>query len=269
MLRRALKMTFWVAYDHLGKLLVVNVCIALVLLAPGSLALGAFLSEDLAVAFYLGIPLLGVTLGVVWPVLAAGLAHMVKELIDTRDGAVRTFFTGLRLYGCRAAGVGVCLLAAACCLGASAVFYAYQLRARAPWLGYGLSAAALWGLVFVFLVSLLAMPALVQKRAGVWATLKLSALLVLDNPFYALGLAPWFILLMVISLAPPIFFLLAPAVAVVLASSAYEMLSRKYAARDARGKPAAAHAHAAVDFNDAEDDYLNRGLRDLLFPWKN
>lgn len=262
-------MTFWVAYDHLGKLLIVNVFCALLLLGPGSLALGALLAQDLAVALYVGLPLLGLTFGVVWPVLAAGLAHMVKELIDTRDGAVRTFFVGLRLYALRAAGVGVCLLAAVCCLGTSVVFYAYQLRDWAPWFGYAISAAALWGLVFVVMMSLLVIPALVQKRAGVFATLKLTALLVLDNPVYILGLAPYFVVLAGASLLPPAFFLLTPAVAVVLASSAYEMLSRKYAALEARGTEAAGSAHAAIDFHDAEDDYLNRSFRDLLYPWKN
>ncbi|HNR30745.1 MAG TPA: hypothetical protein PKI11_07630 [Candidatus Hydrogenedentes bacterium] len=253
-------MTFWVVYDHLGKLLIVNVCCAVVLLGPVMLGLGALLGRDLAGALYVGLPLFGLTFGVLWPVLAAGLAHMVKELIETRDGTVGAFFAGLRLYGLRAAGMGLCLLFAACCLAGSAVFYAYRLRERAAWLGYGLSALALWGLLFVLLVSIMAMPALVQKRAGVFATLKLSALLVLDNPLFLLGLAPYFVLLAVASLAPPAFAFLTPAVSVVLASSAYEMLSRKYAAIEARRE---------VDFRDAEDDYLNRGLRDFLFPWKS
>ena len=42
-------------------------------------------------------------------------------------------------------------------------------------------------------------------------------------------------------------------------------LSRKYAAVEAHGD---APGRARVAFGDEEDDYLNRGIRDFLFPWK-
>jgi hypothetical protein len=61
----------------------------------------------------------------------------------------------------------------------------------------------------------------------------------------------------------------------VLATSAYEMLARKYAALEAHqaaeaagAVPAAALSKADQIREDAKDDYLNRGFRDFLFPWK-
>ena len=51
----------------------------------------------------------------------------------------------------------------------------------------------------------------------------------------------------------PLFIFIYGGAVLVLLSSAYELLSRKY-------------DHIAS--NDAADDYLNRGLRDFLFPWK-
>lgn len=268
MLRRALKMTFWVTFDHLGKLLVVNVFCVAVLAVPGGIVLASLLAPDIATLLYVGLPVLALTIGLVWPVLAAGIAHMTAELIETRDGSVRAFFAGMRLYAWRAVGVGTCLTMAAICLTTSVGFYAYQLQDRAPWLGYVLSAVALWGLILLLLAAPFAIPALVQRKAGVRATLKLSFLLVLDNPLLTIGLVLNELALGIASLIPPVFVFIAPVAAVVMASSAYEMLSRKYAAIEERGR-SGEQGKRPIDFNDAQDDYLNRGLRDFLFPWKS
>ena len=268
MLHRVLKMAFWVTFDHLGKLLVANVFCVAALAFPGLLLLAALRAPSVDVALYLGVPVLVLTGGLVWPVLAVGLAHMTKELIETRDGSIRAFITGMRQYAWRAVGVGTSLTMAALCLGTSMFFYAYTLQSWAPWLGYALSAIALWGLVFSLLCGMFAFPALVQKRAGVIPTLRLSALLVMDNPVFSLGLALQFAVLGLISFVPPVLLCLSPAVAVVLASSAYEILSRKYAALEVHAKNGGS-GKPVIDFNDAGDDYLSRGLRDLLFPWKS
>jgi len=263
MLGRALKMAFWVTYDHLGKLLLANLFCALILLVPGYVAYAAALRGDPAAALLAGVGVAVLTLGVLLPVMAAGLAHLAKELIDTRDGSLRTFFTGMRRYAGRAAGLGLVYVLAAGCLVTSVWFYASRLGARIPWLGYALSALALWGLVFAGLTALLCIPALVQKGGGVWSTVKLSGLLVLDNPLFCVGLAIHVAILGVFCLLPPVFLLLSMAPVMVLLSSGYEMLARKYAALEARGG-----AGTEPAFDEDTDDYLNRGFRDFLFPWK-
>ncbi|MDX9973114.1 MAG: hypothetical protein RBU21_09000, partial [FCB group bacterium] len=124
-----------------------------------------------------------------------------------------------------------------------------------PWLGFGLSALAAWALVFALLTALMVVPALVQKKERALATVKLAAALVLANPFFALGLAVQVLgFTLVAVVVTPLLPLLYGSVVVVLVSSAYEMLARKYAAP---GAPP-----------DEDDDYLNRGFRDFLFPWK-
>lgn len=267
MFHRALKMTFWVTFDHLGKLLLVNLFCVAVLAVPGGVVFTSFLAAD-AVAMYVGLVVLALIVGLLWPVLAAGIAHMTAELIETRDGSVRTFFVGMRCYAGRAMGVGITLTMAVTCLATSVGFYVYQLQDRAPWLGYLLSAVALWALIFVLLATPFAIPALVQRKRGIWATLKLSLLLVLDNPLLAIGLALNEAALILASLFPPVFVFAGPVAAVVMASCTYEMLSRKYAALEARGRSREGGTQP-LDFNDAQDDYLNRGVRDFLFPWKS
>lgn len=236
MLRRALKMTFWITFDHLGKLLVVNLFCVAVLALPASVVLASFLAADEAAVLYVGLPVVALIIGVLWPVLAAGVAYMAAELIETRDGSIRTFFVGMRRYAWRAMGVGISLTMAVICLATSVGFYVYQLQDRAPLLGYLLSAVALWGFIFVLLAAPFAIPALVQRKASIRATLKLSALLVLDNPLLAIGLVLNEAALLLVAFIPPVFVFVAPVAAVVMASSAYEMLSRKYAAIEARGR---------------------------------
>ena len=113
MLSRTLKMAFWVCYDHLGKLLAANLLCMLALLFPLGLAWAAVAAGDPAMMLLLGVPMLVLVFGVVLPVEAAAIAHMAKELIDTRDGSLRTFFRGLRLYAGRAIGLGLAYVAAA------------------------------------------------------------------------------------------------------------------------------------------------------------
>ena len=259
-------MAFWITYDHLGKFLVAGLIWSLALLVPGWVAVAGLFSGDAAVRTLLGVPAAVLAFGIVLPIFSVGLAHLVKVLIDERDGSLGDFFWGIRQHAARAVAIGLLFVFAAASLSTSTWFYAQMLRESAPWLGYALSGVALWCLLFAGLMALLVMPALVQKKGGIFATLKLSALLVLDNPVFALGLAIQMLALTALCLAVfPLFIFLYGPLAAALTGSAYEMLARKYAAADIdtgsgrESKPVP---------SDEEDDYLNRGLRDALFPWK-
>jgi len=274
MLGRTLKMAFWVFYDHLGKLVFINLLWSLAILFPGWLALSALLSENPLARLVVGAPLAILTVGVIVPIGAAGLAHLTKSLIETRDGTVSDFWVGVRRYWGRAAGLGLLFTLATCSLATSVWFYAQTLGKSVSWLGYGISGLAAWCLILELLVSLLAIPALVQKNSGLVETVKLAGLLVLDNPLFVAGLAGQILALSAMIILPPVFFLAYGSVVVVLATSAYEMLARKYAAIDARklaesaGTPLPMAGKAEQIKEDAQDDYLNRGFRDFLFPWK-
>jgi uncharacterized membrane protein YesL len=254
-------MAFWVCYDHLGKLMLANVVWAVLVALPGSMALAALFSGDPAFLVVIGVPATWLTLGVALPVASAGIAHMAKELIETRDGSVATFFAGMRRYGMRAAVLGTGYLALFVVVLIAAWFYAVRGLPGVPWLGFILSALAVWALVFIVLSALMAIPALVQKKAGPWATFKLAGALVLANPVMAIGLAIQLAAITFIcGVAAPLFFFLYGSAVVVLLSSAYEMLARKYAAQADPDAPPP---------DDEDDDYLNRGFRDFLFPWKS
>jgi len=262
-------MAFWVTYDHLGKLLLLNFLCALVLVMPLGMASAALATGDALLMLPVVLPLALLAFCVALPVACAGMAHFMKILIEKRDANLSDFFWGVRRYALRAVGVATVFLAALACLITSAWFYAAQLGATLPWLGYALSALALWCLIFAGMASLLVMPALVQKNAGVFATWKLCMLLVLDNPFFCIGLTLYMALFSAFCLLPPIFICFSIAPMMALSASAYEMLSRKYAAVAAAHASGVATGAANFNFRDEEDDYLNRGIRDFLFPWKS
>jgi len=271
-------MAFWVTYDHLGKLILANLMWSIAILAPAVIGATAFLTGDRAIITVIGVPLLIASIGIVLPVTTAGLAHLAKVLIDTRDGSVMDFFSGMRLYWRRAMGVGLFYLLALGSLAVSVWFYAAKLRDTAPWVGYAVSALALWCLVFIVLMSMFVMPALVQKKGTVLETLRLAGLLILDNPLFSIGLALQFAVWVGLSVVViPLFVFLSGSVLVVLASSAYEILARKYAMQSSgvtaepglgRGSVRGISREAPRTVDDEQDDYLNRGLRDFLFPWK-
>lgn len=269
MLGRSLKMAFWVSYDHIGKLILVSMLCSFPLVAPVWLLLAALASGDPGLFMIAGLPAALVGLGILLPVLLAGIAHMVKVLIDARDGSVADTFRGIRLYWRRAIGVGLAYVAALICLPTSVWFYANKLGEAAPWVGYGLSAVALWLLAFAGLSAMFAFPALVQKRGSVGETLKLSGLLVLDNPLFAIGLALQVLAFTAVAIIlTPVLFFLYGGMLMALVSSAYEMLSRKYALIEAKNETAQGGERTPAVPDDSEDDYLNRGFRDFLFPWK-
>lgn len=262
MLTRALKMAFWVLYDHLGKLLLAGMIWGILVVTPAAFGISALLSGDPGVRLFMGIPATLFCILVPLPVVSIGMLHMARELIDTRDGSVRALFTGMRLYAWRAVRLGALGSLIITALIFSAWFYAVQLSGAVPLLGYGLSILALWVAVFVALTVPFAFAALVQKREGVVASAKLGALLVLDNPILAVGLAIQLAALTLVSVAaPPVMFFLFGSMAAVLISSAYEMLSRKY--ERIRGE-----RNDTLKEEAETDDYLNRGFRDFLFPWK-
>lgn len=270
MLARAIKMTFWVLYDHLGKLVLVNIFCAGMILTPLGIA-HALLRQGLpAGSLVTAIILCIIAFGVVLPMVYAGLVFMVKELIERHDGSIKTFFAGIIHLGPRAILLAAIYVMMFACLLSSIWFYAFRLGGIAPLLGYGLSALALWIMCFLLLTATIALPALAYKNTNPFAALKMAALLTLDNPMYTVGLLVNVLVLSGLAIMPPIFVFFSFAPIAALQASAYEILSRKYAAIKAQAEQGvAAGKTIKIDFGDDDDEYLCRGIRDILFPWKD
>ena len=265
MLARCLKMAFWVGYDHLGKWLLINMLIVLSLFT-GSGIIVLISTFELA-GLLLAMPLfLGMLIWFFASILA--VTFMIKELIEQRDVTLRHFLCGLqqsfrkRIVCCfMHIFIGICIIFAV-------YFYTAIIGASIPWLGYTLSVLAIWAIAFWGLITLILPPALTWKSEGYWAVLKLCALLVLDNPVFMLGLLLASFILATLALMPPMVLLFSVVPQVILVTCAYEVLSRKYALLEALPENRKRRLRLE-DWKDEEDDFLNRGIRDIIFPWKS
>lgn len=253
MLPRALKMWFWLTYDHLGLVLVWNVACMLPLLL---LTASAFSGGPLR----LGLGLL-LAYGVLLPACLAALGHAARVLLEKKEAPLRALLDGLRAYALPGATLGI--LGTVLCGGTlfGAWYYAFRLAPAAGMVGYALSAFCLWCSFACALVLTVALPALAQKRGGVREALRLGVVLTLDNPWYVAVVFLQSLGLLLFALAPPVYLCFSVVPIAFLQATAYEMLARKYAAPVLDGK-------RVLVFDDEADDYLNRGLRDLFFPWK-
>ncbi len=250
-------MTFWLVHDHLALLIAVNLVWAAAAGIPGSIAAAALLLEP--PAWFAAFVFAGLAFGAGHAVCTASIAHVAKQCIECRDSSWHDLAAGVRMYALRAIGLGCLLYLVMVCLGISIWFYPARLGEAYPALAYALAALAFWALVFVQLCGPYVFPALVQKRKGPLATLKLSAAIVLARPVFSVLLALQAAGIFVLGIAmPPAMIFLCGSVAAVMASAAYELLARDIARGQGRDIPP-----------DEDDDYLNRGLRDFLFPWKS
>lgn len=254
MFMRVLKMSFWVGYDHLGKLLVANLCCALLSALPILLGVAILLAPATTTGLLLGWGLL-VAGVVLTPVVWAGLINLANTCIEHGDAAFGEFFQGARREARRALLLGLLYGGIAACLLVAAWFYPTQLAHVAPLAGYVLAGFAALGLLLLVLSALYAGPALLQRPTGPLGTLQLAVALVLDKPLFTLSLATAHALLATLAVAPPVLLFIVYAGAAVLQCSAYELLARHY---DREGRLGEGPA----------DDYLNRGWNDLLHPWK-
>ena len=263
-------MAFWVAFDHLGKLLIVNILCSTALLGMAAVVwagVGPLIPVRGTPVLFTG--WIALSAAVLF-VGAAATAAMVRECIDTRDGSLSAFFRGLRRHGLPAGCIGFLYALAGLSLTYSAWYYLTGRSGMPLLLGYALAVGAAWLILGWLLLGFVVTPLLIYRPAGMGSTLRLACLLILDNPLYLGGCGLCTFLVSACTLLlPPLWICFSLAPVVVLQCSAYEMLARRYAALEKAGVVGVARRRVQVDFDDANDDYLNRGFRDLIFPWKS
>lgn len=269
MLIRSLKMSFWVLYDHLGKLVLVNLTSAFLVLVPIMYVVKIFDQGSLRQYLFIAVPMVLTTLVLMVPLLHVGLISMIKEIIEKHDGSVLTFFMGIRIYGLRAIGTSIFYAFCVLIVASSVWFYSGAIAQFSPLVAFSLRALALWFFAFILAAATLTLPALVNKNSSVVDSIRTASVLVIDNPILMLGIMAHLALVLVFSIAPPVFALFSFAPIAVMQASTYEILSRKYYAIQAyQEKTGKTDKRITIDFGDENDEYLCRGLRDLLFPWK-
>ncbi len=250
---RVQKMAFWVLYDYAGYLIVLNVLSLVAVLGPPWL-LFTMTGGNAEVAALLTAPL-----GVM---AVVGQASLIAALLDGEEFSFRRVISGVVIHGPRALGLAALFALALFVAMLGAWFYANRVMPARPTVGLLLSGLCLSGAVALLLSGVYALPALVNQRGTALRALRTSFMLAGGHPVLTPGLLVLMMAQGLLLATPPGMLLLSTMPLVALVCCAYELLARHHAADEGEGPGEAGPTP------DEEDIFLNRGFKDILFPWK-
>lgn len=241
---RACRMSFWVLYDHLGPILVLNMVTVATVLACGLLVTGIGLSPLVMV----GLVVLALF------ALAGGQGHLINTLLSGQPFEYRSMWVGIRSFAVPLMLMGLAFSAALTLCGVGSWFYGVVLAERAPFVGLALAQLCLCTAVGIGLITFHAVPALFARGGAVWPAWCTGATIVLHHPVGSALLVVLALAALVVAMTPPGLVLLSTWPLVALTCCSYELYARAYGATGTAG--------------DEVDGFLNRGFRDFLYPWK-
>lgn len=221
-LRPAFQRSVWNAFDHLALLVAANI-----------------------IWIALCLPI------VTAPAATAALFHLGRRIASGEESTIRDFFLGFRLHflpSLKAAGFTLGVVAL---LWVNVDFYG-RLGGRAALPGALLAAVLIWVGVFVGLIHVHLLPVIVNGESSLRSALRKSALLVLDNPGFSVGVAAQALSVSVLCLVTGAGLLLALGsfLAVLLTTSHRELLKKYF-----------------PQSPEAREPQETRTFRDMLRPW--
>jgi hypothetical protein len=250
---RVQKMAFWVLYDYAGYLIALNVLSLAVVFGP------PWLLYELTGGYAPVATLLAALLGVL---AVAGQATLIVALLDGEDFSFRRVIFGVVAHGPRALGLAALFALALFIAILAARFYANRVLPVRPSVGLLLSGLCLSGGAALLLSGVYVLPALVNQRGTALRALRTSLVLAGRHPVLTPGLLVLMLAQGLLLATPPGVMLLSTMPLVALVCCAYELLARHHAASEG-GAPG-----DTGPTPDEEDIFLNRGFKDILFPWK-
>lgn len=221
-LRPTFKRFFWHTYDHLGTLIGANIL------------------------------WLVVCLGIVTaPAATAGLSYLARRIAAEEDAHLADFWVGFRRDFIPALKIGAFTLVVAAALWFNADFYGH-LRGGLAVAGTALATLLAWCWAFVLLMHAHLHPLLAGGERSLGRLLKKSALLVLDNPGFTVGITLQAAVIAVFCVVTGIglVLILASLHATLLATGHRELLKKYF-----------------PDSPEAQEAEETRTLRDLWRPW--
>lgn len=216
------KRFFWHAYDHLGTLIAANVL------------------------------WLVVCLGVVTaPAATAGLSYLARRIAAEEDARLGDFWVGFRRDFIPSLKVGAFTVAVAALLWFNIDFYGH-LREGLAVGGTALATLLIWCGAFLLLMHAHLHPLLAGGERSLRRLLKKSALLVLDNPGFTLGITLQALVLTAVCVVTGVglLLILAGLIATLHATGHRELLKKYF-----------------PDSPEAREPQETRTLRDLWRPW--
>ena len=259
---RVLRDSFWISYDHLGKLVLANAIWF-------SLSFGAIILAT-AIAGYAGwsrsarslIVVSGFAVALVTvPSVSAGMLHFTSLLAQKRNAEIKDLFQGMRRNFGRSVALSLLAIIVWAALAVNIIFYARVIGPINFWLAAILGGIAIWMFAFYNVMLVHFAPMIVHTTGGLFGTFKLAALLTLGNVRLSSGLymSVWVIILLACLTGVGIIFLVA-GLSGVLLNVGYGELARRCEQKR--------RENAGMKPLEEEDEYAGRGLRDILKPWE-
>ena len=221
-LRPTFRRFVWNAYDHLGLLVLANL---------------------IWVALCLPV--------VTAPAATAALFHLGRRIADGEGAAVSDYFAGFKQHFAPSLKAAAFTLTATAVVWVNVDFYS-RLGGRAAVPGMLLAAVILWVGAFAALMHVHLLPLIVQGERSLRTALRKSALLVLDNLAFTVGIAvqTLSVAILCVLTGAGLVLALGSFLALLLATGHRELL-KKY----------------SPDAPEASEPEETRTFRDLLKPW--
>jgi uncharacterized membrane protein YesL len=256
------KKTFWNTYDHIGRLILLNLLWTAFFPLPTYLVywlLPAGGQMKVAAAVLVGI--------VTHSFATTGVFAATADIVDYRVFTLKRFFSGGREFYLRALGITV-LSVLVCYLNYVSITFYLALEGPAGILGFFLVGVQVWIVLFVLAMRVYLMPLLVRKKWGVLKTIKWSAILVVLKPGFSL-----LIMLQVVGAAVIIgitiiggIVVLMSLVSVFLNTNLREILKDLEASDEPEKKPT---SWKEIFEEEKRRDEEPRTMKDILKPWDN
>jgi len=259
---KVLRDSFWISYDHLGKLVVANVL--WFFLSFGPIILGASIAQHVdpeARARTLVLSICVALSILTLPSASGGILHFTSLLVLKHDARISDIFRGIRRYFVQSTLCSLVAVIVWGVLGANIVFYWRVIGPRNFWLAAILGGITMWIFAFYNVMLVYVPPLLVQRHGGVLGTFKLAAVLTLDNVRMSFGLYVSVMAIVLLSCFTLVGVIFLPAgVSGVVLNTGYKQLVRRYEQKE--------RELAGLEPLEEEDEYSGRGLRDILKPWE-
>lgn len=254
------KKAFWNTYDHIGRLILLN------LIWAGCLPLPTYL------AYWL-LPLdgqarIGATLLVgmlAHSFATTGVFAATADIVDYRRFALKQFLAGGRALYLRALGINL-LSVVVCYLNYVSIRFYLALEGPAGVLGFFLVGVQVWIVLFVLTMRIYLIPLLVKKNWGVFKTIKWSAVLVVLRPGFSLLLLFQVIagaVIIGITIIGAVLILMSLA-SVFLNTTLREVLKELEASGEPKKRPT---SWKEIFEEERARDEEPRTMKDLLHPW--
>jgi uncharacterized membrane protein YesL len=254
------KKTFWNTYDHIGRLILLNLLWAVTFPLPTYLAFRLIpLEGQLRIGAALLVGLFAHSFA------TTGVFAATADIVDYRKFTLKRFLTGGRDFYFRALGINLLLAAFFYVLYVSIRFY-LALEGPAGIAGFFLVGLQVWLGLYVATMRVYLIPLLVSRDWGILKTIKWSAVLVLIRPgftFLLLLQAAAGAVVIGITIIGAIVILMSLA-SVFLNTTLREVLKQLETEEEPRRRPASWKEIFETQRRREEEP---RGLKDLLHPW--